>query len=100
MAKVAWESCPRCSQFPKGVSVSLLGMDGEDASVPEAAFELTGLSEEMLSSGYKAWQVHCDLCGTRYLAEVDVEPFVHDFTLSREQSGKAVTQFGEEYLFD
>lgn len=76
----------------------LAGMKGSydgDDGIPAAAMELPEMKDANLSSGYKSWIVTCDLCGTKYLAEVDVEPFVHDFSLTRFKDGKATTQFGE-----
>lgn len=95
-----WEKCSRCEKIPSAYGknfMNMLGEVGEDPHpVPSEIFEFKGMDSSMLNSGYKDWVVECELCGTRYLAEVDVEPFVHDFTFSREdKDGVAHTQFGE-----
>ena len=87
-----WKQCSRCSQIGSAHSEDRIKDEGP--GLPQAVFELPGMSEENLSSGYKAWTVECDLCGTRYLAEVDVEPFVWDVSIAREKDGVAMDQFG------
>ncbi len=56
--------------------------EGSDDIVSEI-MELPGIKGVSLTSGYKEWDVVCEICGTRYSASVDVEPFVWDFSIVR-----------------
>lgn len=78
-----WQHCLRCKEIPAIVSVDFLALSEDQDPVPEEVYELPGLEDDALSSGYKQWEVTCDRCGTRYQAEVDVEPMVWDFRLRR-----------------
>jgi hypothetical protein len=96
----SWEDCPRCSKIPSSYSSSMFSEDGDgEAQAPEM-MELPGMSEVDMGSGYQEWVVKCDICGTRYYGEIDVEPFVWDFTFKRENNGMSYSQFGKKVDLD
>jgi hypothetical protein len=89
-----WKRCKRCKNIPANTSVNLIDPDEDEKFKRSPIMEMAGMIDADLSSGYKHWIVECDLCGTRYLAGVDVEPFVWDVSFTREKDGVAESQFG------
>ncbi|HBU27849.1 TPA: hypothetical protein DEB00_01910 [Candidatus Uhrbacteria bacterium] len=77
----AFNKCKRCSEIPSRLSVDLL--DKDNTGIPKEVQDLPGMSEVDLSRGYQTWEMMCNLCGTSYKGEIDVEPFVWDFSLER-----------------
>lgn len=94
------KNCRLCSVIPDGsYFVDLIKEEEQIDAIPSEIVELIGDTLK-LRSGYKSWVVTCPKCKTRYLAEVDVEPFVWDFSLDRErEDGTAWSQFGEKVVF-
>jgi hypothetical protein len=92
----SWQSCKRCKHIPASSYEDRISGDGDDQSgLTSYIMEMPEMKNADLSGGYKMWTVACELCGTKYLAEVDVEPFVWDISFKRESNGKAMSQFGE-----
>ncbi|NQV12004.1 hypothetical protein HQ524_01445 [Candidatus Uhrbacteria bacterium] len=94
--KILVEDCPRCSKIPSSVYTDFLPRNGDGGDeIPDELMELPGMSEIDMSSGYQQFKIECDICGTRYLGEIDVEPFLWDFSFKREHNGRATDQFGK-----
>ncbi|PIR48024.1 hypothetical protein COV06_01330 [Candidatus Uhrbacteria bacterium CG10_big_fil_rev_8_21_14_0_10_50_16] len=83
MIRSPWNACARCTTIPDRVSIDFL--DKESEGIPATVRALPGMAGVDLSMGYQIWEMTCDVCGTRYQAEVDVEPMVWDFKLTRLQ---------------
>ncbi len=73
-------TCPICTKIPNTTHLNFLETGDE---VPENYKPLSGWEGQSLSSGYKTFQVHCPECGTKYIVEIDVEPFLWDFDVTR-----------------
>lgn len=93
-------TCRLCAAVPEGgYFIDMIKEERQTDAIPPEIVEMIGDTIK-LNSGYKAWVVRCPHCKTRYLAEVDVEPFVWDFSLEREhEDGTARTQFGDVFTF-
>lgn len=77
----AFKSCRLCRLLPGHHATSFL--EAGRAEVPSDFLVLHGWTGHDLSSGYQKFKVHCPECATQFLVEVDVEPFVWDFTVTR-----------------
>ncbi len=89
-----WIRCERCKDIPDSFHLDMLESGNDTDTTLDNIMEMPGMKDADLSSGYKQWTIECDICKTRYLASVDVEPFVWDFVFLRERNGRAIGQFG------
>lgn len=90
--KMSHETCPICTVISeKGLEhINFLEVN---AHIPQCYLPLNGWEGKDLSSGYQKFVVQCPECQTKYLVEIDVEPFVWDFDVTR-LTGKAENYTG------
>jgi hypothetical protein len=100
--KNPWKKCRKCKDIPSGSSADFIGRDAESDLPLDLIKELPGIKGNSLSSGWVTWIAVCDVCGTKYQATVDVEPFLWDMTFNRceDQSLKKSEFLKDQYNFE